>query len=306
MTLVEWGMLVLLSLIWGGSFYFNGLALRHLPPLTLVWVRVFLAALTLWIVIALWRITLPRDKRVWGAFILMGLFNNIVPFGLIAWGQTHIASALASILNATTPLFGVIVAHFFTTDERMTPAKLVGVVLGFMGVVIMLGGSFINLGSTTSYPSLFGQIAVMGAALSYASATVYGRRFHQWHVSPLAVATGQVTISSIMLLPLVIMIDQPWLLPTPDMATVGAMVCLGVVSTAGAYLLFFRILATAGATNITLVTFLIPVSAIFLGVSLLNEQLLNKHIIGFGLIALGLVYMDGRVFASIHRFQNKG
>jgi drug/metabolite transporter (DMT)-like permease len=283
----------LLAFIWGGSFYFNSIALQQLPPLTLVWGRVCLAAVTLWAFVILSGTPVPHDKRVWGAFIILGLFNNMIPFGLIAWGQTHISSALASILNATTPLFGVMVAHFFTRDEKMSMPRLMGVLLGFFGVVVMLGASFLSAFDG----GFWGQMAVIGAALSYASASVYSRRFSVWGIKPMVAAMGQVSMSTLLLLPLVLFWDAPWRLPALHLSTFTAVVCLGVVSTAIAYILFFRIAFAAGATNITLVTFLIPVTAILLGVSLLNEELLLRHIMGFALIGVGLICIDGRIFS---------
>ncbi|QPC42389.1 EamA family transporter [Kaustia mangrovi] len=295
MTPFEWAMLVTLSVLWGGSFFFVGVAVADLPPLTIVVARVALAALALHIVLAVMGARLPGNREVWMAFAGMGFLNNVVPFTLIVWGQTHIASGLASILNATTPLFTVIVAHGLTSDEKMTPGRLLGVAVGFAGVAIMVGGGALG----TLGVDVLAQLAVLAAALSYAFAGVFGRRFRTLGVPPLATATGQVTASSLMLLPVMLIVDEPWTLAMPSAGTVAAVVGLALVSTALAYILYFRILQTAGATNLLLVTFLIPVSAILLGVFALGETLLPRQMVGMALIGFGLAAVDGRIGRAI-------
>ncbi|MDJ0948812.1 MAG: EamA family transporter [Alphaproteobacteria bacterium] len=297
MTPLEWGMLITLSILWGGSFFFVGVAVAELPPLSIVTLRVGLAAMTLWVVVLAMGFKVPFTGRVWAAFIGMGLLNNLVPFTLIVWGQTHIASGLASILNATTPLFTVVVAHFLTTDERMTPARLGGVLSGLVGVAVLFGPDVLGgIGENA-----LAQVAILGAALSYAFAGIFGRRFRRMGVPPMATATGQVTASAVMLFPVALVVDQPWRLPIPSIETWSALIALAIFSTAVAYILYFRILATAGATNILLVTFLVPVSAILLGVMFLNEILAPTHLAGMALIGLGLAAIDGRLFKSFAR-----
>lgn len=291
MSTSEWAMLLGLSVLWGGSFFFTRVALAGLPPLTLVLLRVALAALILNAVVLLAGSRMPRDGRVWAAFAGMGLLNNAVPFCLIVWGQTHIASGLAAILNATTPLFTVAAAHVMTSDERMTRGKLAGVLVGLAGVVAMVGpAALAGLGT-----DLLAQVAVLGAALSYALAGIFGRRFRRLGVPALATAAGQVTASSLLLLPLCLVVDRPWTLPMPGLPVWGAVLAIASLSTALAYGLYFRILATAGATNLLLVTFLIPVTAILLGVSVLGERLAVRHSAGMALIACGLAAIDGRL-----------
>ena len=290
MTPLEWAMLLALATVWGGSFFFNGIAVRALPVLTVVVSRVALAAILLLGLLRLRGEPLPSDRRVWTAFFGMGLLNNAIPFSLIAWGQTHIASGVASILNAATPLFTVVLAHVLTSDERMTGGRLAGVAIGFAGVAVMIGTD--ALGDLGVH--LAAQLMCLAAALSYAFAGIYGRRFHAMGVPPLATATGQVVASSLILLPLVLIVDRPWTLPPPSLATLGALVGVAAISTALAYVLYFRILATAGATNLLLVTFLIPVSAILLGTLFLGEVLLPRHLAGMALIGAGLAAIDGR------------
>ncbi len=297
----EWGMLVALSLLWGGSFFFIGIAVKELPPVTIVTLRVSLAATALLIVCRIMGLHLPRQWAVWRAFFGMGLLNNIIPFCLIVWGQTHIASGLASILNATTPLFTVIVAHFLTADEKMTGNKLAGVLIGFAGVATMIGPA--AFGGAIS--GLWGQIAILGAAISYSFAGIFGRRFKAMGVPPLMTATGQISSSTLMLIPAALLIDKPWTLAMPSLGTWGALIGIALLSTALAYLIFFRILATAGATNLALVTFLIPVSAILLGSLILGEQLEIKHFAGMAMIAAGLAAIDGRLQAKLRDFLRK-
>lgn len=292
MGAADWARLTVLSVIWGGSFFFNGIAVKELPPFTIVTLRVGLAAVALMLLLRLMGMAMPKDRRVWAAFFGMGLLNNIIPFSLIVWGQTQIASGLASILNATTPLFAVIVAHFLTADEKLTGNKLTGVVAGFAGVVMMIGPEALSgFGA-----DIWAQLAVLGAALSYSLAGIFGRRFKAMGVQPMETAAGSVTASAIMLTPVALLVDQPWTLAAPSPVTWAAIAGIALLSTAVAYVLFFRLLSTAGATNLMLVTFLIPVSAILLGWLMLGEQLEAKHLAGMGMIAVGLAAIDGRVF----------
>lgn len=296
----DWAMLLTLSLVWGGSFFFVGVVVKELPPLTVVALRVGLAALALHLVLRILGMRFPTEPRVWAAFLGMGLLNNAIPFTLIAWGQTHIASGLASILNATTPLFTVLVAHGLTRDERLTGGRFAGVMVGLAGVAVMIGGAALQSFGV----GVLAQIAVLGAAVSYAFAGVFGRRFKTLGVPPLSVAAGQVTASSLMLLPVALLVDRPWTLAVPSAAAIAALLALALVSTAFAYILFFRLLASAGATNVSLVTFLIPVSAVLLGIAFLGERLAPKHVLGMALIGLGLALIDGRVIAALRRVAN--
>ncbi len=293
----EWGMLLVLSILWGGSFFFIGVAVRELPTLTIMMLRVGLAALILHVVIRAMGQWMPRDPRVWLAFGGMGLLNNVIPQTLIVWGQTQIPSGLASILNATTPLFGVLVAHFFTIDEKMTGKKFAGVIIGFAGVAIMVGPEALSgLGS-----NIWAQLAILLASVFYAISGVYGRRFKQMGVTPMMTATGQLTASTLMLTPVALAVDHSWTLTQPSLAAWTAIAGLAILSTALAYLIFFRILSSAGATNLMLVTFLIPISAVLLGSLFLGEQLQAKHLVGMACIGVGLAAIDGRLLAKFTR-----
>lgn len=293
MNLREWAMLLALAAVWGGSFFFNGIAVQELPVFTVVGFRVTLAALILLAILRLRGERMPRGRQVWAAFLGMGLLNNAVPFSMIVWGQQHIASGVASILNASTPLFTVIFAHVLTRDERMTTGRLAGVAIGFAGVAVMIGPAALrDLGVQVA-----AQLACLAGAVSYAFAGIYGRRFRAMGISPISTATGQVMASGMILLPLVLLVDRPWTLAAPGPAAILALVGVAAISTALAYVLYFRILATAGATNLLLVTFLIPVSAILLGTLFLDETLLPRHLAGMALIGAGLVTLDGRLWA---------
>lgn len=290
MTSGVWAMLLTLSVLWGGSFFFVEVAVGAVPVLTLVVLRVGLAAAALWAIVLIQKRPLPRAPRVWAAFLGMGFLNNVVPFALIVWGQQTIASGLASILNATTPLFTVIVAGALLADERATPIKIAGVAAGFLGVAVMIGlDALSGLGA-----DVVAQLAVLGAAVSYAFAGVYGRRFRAMGVDSTVTAAGQVTASTIILAPVALCLERPWAIANPSFAVWTAVGSLALLSTALAYILYFRILERAGATNLLLVTFLIPVSAVLLGWLVLGERLDPQHFAGMALIGVGLALIDGR------------
>ncbi len=284
--------LVILSILWGGSFFFVEVLVDYLKPLTIVTMRVGIAAIALWIILAVLKAPLPKERRHWAALLVVGILNNALPFSLIVWGQTHISSGLASILNATTPFFTVLVAGVFLLDEKITRGKLIGVLVGLAGTVILIGPDALR----GLNASILGQLAVMGAGLSYAFATVFSRRFKSWGIAPIVIATGQVTMASLVLLPLTLIIDKPYLdfsLPAPAL---GAIIGLSIFSTVIAYTLFFRLVSSAGATNTALVTFLIPISAILMGVTILGESFNAAQALGMSVIGLGLLIIDGRLF----------
>ena len=289
---IEWLLLAALSVLWGGSFFFAEVALVELPPLTIVAGRVVLAAAALHVLLRLLRQTLPRDRGDWVAFFAMGMLNNAIPFSLIVWAQIEITGGAASILNAATPLFTALLAHRFTADERLTWNRLAGVLVGLAGVIVMIGWealSGLNL-------HIAAEFAVLAAALSYACAGIYGRRFRGQ--PPLVTAAGQLTASSLLILPLAAIVDRPWLLAPPEMISIGAILGLALLCTALAYVIFFRILAAAGATNLLLVTLLIPASAMLLGGLFLNEAIEPRQFAGMALIAAGLALLDGRLVRS--------
>ena len=284
----EWLLLIILSILWGGSFFFNKLTVAEWPPFAVVQVRVGLAALALLLAVRIAGQSMAVGRELWLAFFGMGILNNLIPFSLFLWSQQQIASGLASILNATTPIFAVLVMHCFG-NEKATGLKLGGVLAGLIGVAILMGPDAISgLGS-----NLAAQIACVLAAVSYAFSGLLGRRFRG--LSPLVAATGQLSASTLMMIPIVFVMHPPWTLPVPSQTALLALVGLALISTALAYLLFFRIMRTAGPSNVMLVTFLIPVSAILLGSSLLGEALLPRHFAGMAAIFVGLALIDGRI-----------
>ena len=282
-----WGELALLALIWGGAFMATRVVLDDVPVVTLVLHRTFWAALVLWAYVFARGLPLPRDWRIWGAFLVMGILNNVIPFSLMTWGQLTIESGLTSILNATTAIFGVLVAALFFSDERLTRRKALGVALGFSGVTVAIGVSSL----TTFDPRSLAQLAVLTGTLFYALASAWARA-RLGGVAPQIAAAGMLTASSLILLPAAWIIDGPIAFDL-SLRTWGAISYLTVIATAGAFLLYYRVLALAGSGNLMLVTLLIPPVAITLGAFVLDEALKPQAFIGFALLALGLLVLNG-------------
>ncbi|MFO0996369.1 MAG: DMT family transporter [Alphaproteobacteria bacterium] len=292
---IEWALLLALSILWGGSYFFAKVALAEIGPFTLAFLRVSIAAASLHIIVRAAGLRMPSDRRLWLAFLGMGLLNNAIPFSLIFWGTAQIASGLAAILNAMTPIFTVLVAHALTRDEKLTAPRGAGVLAGFAGVIVLIGPDV--LGGLGTHA--LAQLSCVAAALVYAFAGIFGRRFKA--VPPLVTACGQVTASSALMLPVAALVERPWEHALPGAIGWGAVVGLALASTALAYIIFFRILAVAGATNLLLVTFLIPVSAIILGVLILGETIAPRQLAGMALIGLGLAAIDGRALTLLRR-----
>jgi drug/metabolite transporter (DMT)-like permease len=284
-----WGMLVLLSIIWGGSFLFIGIAAKELPALLIVLARVSVAAAILLPVHLLFIGKLPSDKRSWIAFAGMALFNNVIPFTAISWGQHYLSSGLASVINATTPMFTVAVLALMGMD-KITPLKVVGLIVGFVGVLVLKGGGFGDLG-----PQTLGIFAVVAASFSYGVSAMWAKLRLQG-IAPLTIATCQLSISTAIMIPLSFAFSKPDQLFSVSKETAIALLLLAGVSTAIAYLIFFKIIARAGPTFVSLVTMLIPVSAIVMGYFWLGEKLSITEIVGAALILLALAVIDGRLF----------
>jgi drug/metabolite transporter (DMT)-like permease len=284
----SWLLLIILSVLWGGSFFFVGVALRELPPMTLALGRVALAAAFIYPVFKIQGGYLPTDLAGWKPFIVMGLLNNVIPFSLIFAGQARISSGLASVLNATTPLFTVLVLASFG-DEKLFLRRVVGVLIGLIGVYVLRDPDLVQ-----SESQIVGMLLCLGGALSYGFAGLWGRRKFNT-VPPLTTATCQLISSSVVMTVIAAAVDRPWQLPMPGLATWAALVGLAALSTALGYILFFKILARAGAANVMLVTLLIPVTAILLGVAVLGEPLSLRQIAGALVIAASLLVTDGRV-----------
>jgi drug/metabolite transporter (DMT)-like permease len=289
MSLSQWGLLVLLSVLWGCTFLFVGIALKDLPPFTIVLARVAMAAALLIPVVYLLGHRLPTTWAQWQPFIGMSLLNNVIPFSLMVTGQKSVASGLVAVLNATTPLFSLLVAHALTTDEKLHANKLIGVVMGIFGVGVLVGPE-----------ALFGRASqalgmglVLGGALSYGFSGLWGRRLKA--SPPIVTAASQLISSTVLLIPLAALFEQPWQLPFPGVETMAALIGLASLSTALAYIIFFRIMAVSGSSNVMLVTLLIPLTAIPLGIWKFGEQLLLRHFAGALVIGLSLLVIDGRL-----------
>ena len=297
MGLVQWSMLVLLSMLWGGSYFFVEIALEEWSPLLIVAVRIVVAAIVIWGIVLAAGLPVPRFRAAWIAFFFMGLLNNVFPFLLIVWGQKEIESGLAAILTAAAPIFSVIVAGVWLKDEPITRTRLLGAVLGLIGVAVLIGPSAL----AGIDANLLAQLAVLGGALSYAFAGVYARRFTRMNIDPIVAAAGQLLMSSLIMILLATAFDAPSQLIESSARVWIAVGLMAVFSTALAYILYFRLLASAGATNAILVTLLIPVTAILLGAFILDERLLWMHFLGMAVIGLGLSVIDGRLWQRIIR-----
>ena len=284
----EWTLMLILSAVWGSSFFFFKVLVRELPPLTVVLGRVGLAAVALNLFLLFRRDHLRASPLLWRDFLILGILNNAIPFTLIAWGETRLSSGMASILNATTPVFAVLVAHLLTPDEKLSWNRAAGVLLSFAGVVVLVGPAAFSSRNTP-----WGQLACLAAALFYSLGGLYGRRFK--HLPVMQVTTGQLSACALLMLPLAGLVDHPWNLAMPSASAWEALAGISLICTALAYLLFFRILAVAGATNLMLVTFLLPVSAMTRGYFALGEKLQLQAFAGIAFIGAGLAAIDGRL-----------
>ncbi|GLU79581.1 MULTISPECIES: DMT family transporter [Rhizobium] len=289
MSANDWGQLLLLGALWGGSFFFARIAVAEIPPLALVLYRVSIAALVLHVWLRLRNISFAPAIARSASFLGLALLNNVIPFSLIFSGQTEIGAGLASVLYATTPLWTVLVANLLTADEKLSASKLAGVALGIGGAAIMIGpGLFANLGGPT-----WAKLAVIGAAISYAFAAVFAKRFRD--IKPVVVAAGQLTASTIVMIPIVLLLYDPGEIISTNISIWLAIGTLAIVTTAFAFILYFNLIASAGATNASLVTLLVPASAIILSAAFLGERLEPYEFLGLALIVSSLVVVDGRL-----------
>lgn len=298
MSAADWLSLIVLAIVWGGSFFFFKVLVAELPVLAIVSARVVGAALIFVAIVYLGRGSLPRAPAVWRSFAVMGIFNNVVPFSLIIWSETQLPSGLAAIFNATTPVFSVVLSHFLVHDQRLNARRVAGVALGFAGVCTLIGPSALfdlNLRNLA-------QLACIGAALSYAWVAIYARRFRALGVHPLVTATGQSIMAAAMVTPVALLTSgiAP-LHASLSPAALGSLAALIIVCTVFAYVLYFRILGSAGATNALLVTFLSPISAMVLGAIVLGERLAPSDFVGMLLIFAGLAAIDGRAFGLLRK-----
>ena len=290
----EWSMLAVLSLVWGGSFFFYKVLVQTLPPFTVVLGRMGLAAVALNLWLLARREHLPLEPRLWGGLCLAGLLNNVIPFSCFAFSELRITSGLAAILTATTPVFGVLVGALLRTGQPFTPARGLGVLFGFAGVAVLIGPSGLRGGG-----DLTSELACLLASVSYAFGGFYARRF-SW-MGPLKVAAGQTTAAALITLPIAAAADRFWSLPSPGAGAWAALFGIALLSTAFAYFLYFRILERADPTDLMLVTFLVPISALLLGLLFLHEAVKPQAFGGMAMIGLSLAAIDGRPWRRLAR-----
>ena len=297
MTAAEWSAILTVATLWGGSYFFVGVAVNELPTLTIVLARYIITAPLFLLISARLGLRMPWDREFWPDFLILGIFNQLVPFCLIAWAQGHIPSALASILNAVGPLATVLLAHIVTDDEKLDGRRLVGVLLGLAGVITIVGGAALN----SIGVGIVAQLACITATVSYASSILFARGCGRRGAKPLELVTGQIAIAGFLLLPAELIVDRPWSLPMPSASALLALLALGLLSSALGHVLYFRTLAAVGATNVSLVAYLMPVTAVLLGVVVLGERLGLRQIAGMTIIAIGLAATDGRPLALLRR-----
>jgi drug/metabolite transporter (DMT)-like permease len=280
--------LLFLAALWGPSFLFIKVAVADIPPLTLVVGRVGLASLVLYLILRLGGRNLPKFGFIWKHFAVVGFFSNALPFVLFSWGEQYIDSALAAILNGTTPLFTIVLAHFFIADDRLTPVKVMGTLLGFAGLVLLIAPSLFGSVQATTW----GLIAVAIAAASYGVGIVYTRK-NLRGLPPLVGPTTQLTMATIYLLPLSIFIEQPYRLPFPSWPALGSLLALSILGTALAFVVYYRVIEKTSATYVSMVTYLVPVFGVILGVLVLNERLDWNAYAGCALILMGVMIVNG-------------
>lgn len=297
-------LLITLAALWGPSFLFIKVAVEEIPPLTLVLGRVSIGAAFLLLVLLLQRRRLPADRRLWGHLAIIALLHNAIPWVLLSWGEQYIDSALASILNGTTPLFTIVLAHFLAEGDRITSSKLLGVLFGFAGLFLLILPS---LGGGVQ-ASTWGLIAVTVAAALYGVAIIYSRQ-HLRGLPPLVAPASQLLLATLYMIPLAVIIDRPWTLPAPSTAALGSLVALGIMGTGLAFIVYYRLIESADSTYVSMVTYVIPVFGVILGVLVLNEQLTWYALAGFALILLGVMVVNG-LFANhlpmLHRRSASG
>ena len=284
----DWGLLFLLGALWGGSFFFARIAVAEIPPLNLVLFRVGIAAIALHFYLLARGISFATILPMAASFLGLSLLNNVIPFSLMFAGQTEIGAGLASVLNATTPFWTMLLASRLA-GEPLTARKAAGILLGIAGTAVMVGpGLIAGLGGPA-----WAKFALIGTACSYACASIFAKRFTG--LAPELVAAGQLTMSTLVMLPVVLATSGAAGLFSASTTTWSAVLALALASTAFAYVIYFRLIRSAGATNTSLVTLLVPLSAILLGMLLLGEQMDRYEAGGIALIGLGLLVVDGRI-----------
>jgi drug/metabolite transporter (DMT)-like permease len=293
MNLFDWTRLIILSLLWGGSYTWIELALIELNPMMIVFYRVLISSIFLIVICKILSLTFRIEKKIFIFLFFMSLTNNVIPFNLIAWGQQEITASVGSILNATTPLFTVIIANYWPNGEKATLNRIFGVIIGFCGVILLMGLSIHDIDN-----SIIGQAAILLAAISYAISALIGKEIKKIH--PAISATYMLSISSVVLLPIILLSGNE-LIPQASKQSMIAILGLAIFSTSLAYLIFYKLIENIGS-NVMLVTLLMPVSAILLSIIILNETINTTQIIGLILILTGLILVDGRALNFFKRY----
>ncbi|WP_420642796.1 DMT family transporter [Candidatus Leptofilum sp.] len=288
MKLKNFLLLILLAALWGPSFLFIKVAVAEIPPITLVLGRVGIAAVLLTLLLLFQGKAFPKSNTIWRHLAVVAAVQNAIPFVLFSWGEQYIDSALASILNGTTPIFTIVIAHFFAADDRLTPTKLIGVLIGFGGLMLLISPSFVD----GLQASTLGLLGVALAAVLYGVAIVYTRN-NLRGLPPLVAPAGQMILASLYLLPLSLLIERPYNIPTLSLPVIGSLLALGVLGTAAAFIVYYRLLETAPASYVSMTTYIIPIFGVILGVLVLDEQLTWHAYAGFGLILLGVMIVNG-------------
>ena len=289
MKFKEWSAFILLGLIWGSSFLWIKIGVESITPMMLVTLRVSFGLLALLVVMAAQRQAFPRDRATIMKFVFMGVFNTVIPFLLITWGETKIDSSLASILNAATPLFVIIIAHFWLRDEKITPARLGGLLMGFTGVVVLV---LQNLKPGSGQNNVWGELAVLLATVSYAVALVFSRRQLRG-TKPVVQSTMILVVASALMWIIMPVADRPVAFPATPLTWI-AVIWLGVLGLCVAYLLFFYLNNVWGPTRASLVTYVFPVVGVVLGIIFLSEPLTWNMIVGSILVVSGIVVVNRR------------
>jgi drug/metabolite transporter (DMT)-like permease len=281
-------LLALLAAMWGPSFLFIKVAVADIPPLTLVLGRVGIAAALLYLLLLWRRESLPRRWITWKHIAVMALIHNTIPFVLFSWGEQYIDSALAAILNGTTPIFTILLAHYFTVDDHLTPTKVGGTLLGLVGLAFLIGPALLDGVQVTTW----GLLALTAASIFYAVAIIYSRN-HLRGLPPLVAPTGQLLLATLYILPVALLVDRPFSLPQPSLAAAASLLALAVLGTAVAFVVYYRLVETADPSTVSMVTYIIPVIGVVLGVLILNERLLWSTYAGFAFILVGVMSVNG-------------
>jgi drug/metabolite transporter (DMT)-like permease len=286
MKLKEWGVFALLGLVWGSSFLWIKVAVQEVGPFMLVTLRLFSGLVGLLVIMRLRRLAFPRERRILLAYLFMGLFNTALPFTLISWGETQIDSGLASILNGAVPLFTIVIAHFWLHDEKITLPRIGGLIVGFIGVVVLVSRD-LQPGALSG--SILGQLAVIAASISYAVAITFSRKYLRGQ-SPVVQSTMVMLVAN-GLMWTALPIAEPLRFPALPMTWV-AVLWLGLLGSCLAYLMFFYLINAWGPTRASLVTYVFPVIGLVLGVLFLRESVDWSLLVGSLLVVGGIVIVN--------------